>query len=702
LSIFCGGQLVMEDKIFKTNAEIEAAKAANYTEFGKLNLGYIREGIMNILKLIGRNGIFNEYTLHDETHINAMLELLDKIIPPETTQIMTKADWLLIVLACYFHDLGLLVTNNEYENRGKSKFYEFRDEKLLKGDIGVDYKASLSHLSKEEIERFYYQEFVRNNHAERIYHWVTGHAQVELGASHKAVDVINNLLNGLDNKLRRDLALICRSHHRDDLDQIDTVYVLRRAYGQSSQTHANLQYIALLLRTADLLQIQRNRVPSIMYKLINPANPKSQDEWAKQARVRAVLKAKSKTKDDQNYDTIEVQAEFDQASGFFGLIAYLQYARNELKRSEEWAELAKENGSKHEFPWRYINDNQVEAIGFLPQRYQFILDREKILSLLTGHTLYNDTSVAIREILQNAIDAIRFQHYTHQDEKIGEVKVKWNTETRRIVVEDNGVGMTRNTIENHLLNIGASYYQERKFKEKYPDFSPISRFGIGVLSYFMISNDVEILTFHQDEEVAYKLTLPSVTQRYLIKLIPKDNPEVKSVGNHGTRVSLVVRPSATIDDIEKILRYWIVLPRCPVLLEIDEQETKTIGFSSTEKALEFYVKQSLPNVEKMQDIKIRKNEPKEGIDLSYATRFSHWFKIWEILTRDSYTFEEKFKDSFSKPPGVCVEGIRISSNPPGYNQRGIWAIADLSGPNSPRSVSEYSLSKYISLWQQRT
>ena len=77
----------------------------------------------------------------------------------------------------------------------------------------------------------------------------------------------------------------------------------------------------------------------------------------------------------------------------------------------------------------------------------FILDRRKILDLLTGHTLYNDSSVAIREIMQNSIDTVKFRKHTNQDEEIGEVRIEWNTKNRELVVRDNGAGMSEEVLQ---------------------------------------------------------------------------------------------------------------------------------------------------------------------------------------------------------------------------------------------------------------
>ena len=74
---------------------------------------------------------------------------------------------------------------------------------------------------------------------------------------------------------------------------------------------------------------------------------------------------------------------------------------------------------------------------------------------------------------------------------MGNVGISWNSKTRTLTVEDSGTGMTQEIIESNLLKVGASRYQDPEFRKKYPQFSPISRFGIGVLSAFMVADNVE-------------------------------------------------------------------------------------------------------------------------------------------------------------------------------------------------------------------
>lgn len=83
-------------------------KAVTLPAFSSISLADIKGRVRSLLSLIGRDGIFDEYTKHDISHIDGMLTSLDFIIPEKVKAQFTIADWLLIVLSFYFHDLGML------------------------------------------------------------------------------------------------------------------------------------------------------------------------------------------------------------------------------------------------------------------------------------------------------------------------------------------------------------------------------------------------------------------------------------------------------------------------------------------------------------------------------------------------------------------------------------------------------------------
>lgn len=675
-----------------SNAEKLAEKAESLPAFSGLKLSHIKDQLEKLLSLIGRDGIFDEYTQHDISHIDKMLGMLDWLIPKDTKEIMSPADWLMTVLAIYFHDLGMLVTKREYDARESSGFLAFRDSELFAGDNGEDYRFKVEKLGADRGERFVYQEFVRSKHAERIRSWIMGQEREHLGISTDAVIEIDKLLSGFSLPFRRDLSLICESHHLNDLDNLNK-YKVSQPYGDSDAETVNLQYAAILMRTADLLHITSDRTPSILFRVINPTDPISQLEWVKQqavTRVRSKIGLNQENIPDENAprNTIEVHAHFTEEDGFFGLTSYLQYAAEQLHKSYEWvSEAHKANGSRHKFPWRYIDDSHVETEGFIRDTFEFTFDQAKILDLLTGHTLYNDINIVVRELVQNSIDAIRLQDLSYRkNEELGfegKVKIHWDSLNRILLVEDNGTGMTQNIIERNLLKVGSSRYQGDEFKVEYPDFSPISRFGIGVLSTFMVADSVEILTAHPDNEEARQLSLRSVHGKYLIRLLDKQTAvEAKRMCPHGTQIKLKIRPSIDLSNIVETARRWVVIPNCEIMLIVDDNEPIPIGFSSLKEVVKSYLLQNGYPIEEIDSEKpnIRIiEEVEDEVALAYAVTWSEYFKEWSFLQTDVDDERENLL------LGTCVEGIRVEFNTPGYDGYNIIAVSNATGLNAPKT-----------------
>ena len=200
-----------------TEAEKQAQRAERLDAFGGINVLHIKRQISYLLGLIGREGIFDQYTIHDISHIDNMLKIAEWLIPDETKLIMSPADWLFFVLSVYFHDVGMLVTRQEFEERDSSGFLQYRDQELFGGEKGEDYKDRVKELGYDDMERFLYQEFVRATHAQRVRNWIMGRAPEHLGINHKTMSEIDTLMSPLHSQCRRDLGLICESHHLDDL-----------------------------------------------------------------------------------------------------------------------------------------------------------------------------------------------------------------------------------------------------------------------------------------------------------------------------------------------------------------------------------------------------------------------------------------------------------------------------------------------------
>jgi HSP90 family molecular chaperone len=168
-----------------------------------------------------------------------------------------------------------------------------------------------------------------------------------------------------------------------------------------------------------------------------------------------------------------------------------------------------------------------------------------------GTSLYKDKTVALRELLQNSIDACRCRKAkeAEYEGKISYQLVKENTdegEIRKIIVEDNGVGMDDYVIENYFMRIGKSYYQSRDFKKESIQFSPISVFGIGILSCFMMADRIEVETLKEGREPR-KVEIENYSDYFVTRR--GSRTEI------GTTITLFLKDDVEVDLIEELKEY---------------------------------------------------------------------------------------------------------------------------------------------------
>jgi hypothetical protein len=239
--------------------------------------------------------------------------------------------------------------------------------------------------------------------------------------------------------------------------------------------------------------------------------------------------------------------------------------------------------------------------------------------------------------------------------------------------------MTQSTVEKHLLKVGASRYQDPDFRKAYPEFSPISRFGIGILSTFMIADSVEITTCHPAEAEARRLSLRSVHGKYLVRRLRKEDATVSDIFPHGTRVDVAVRPSADVEDVLDTVRKWVVVPACPISVTIGARSPVRVGFGSPRE----YLRQALTlsgigvvDKNSPADRAIAVDERRLGeVTLAYAIQWSETFREWSFV-------------GASLAPtavGTCIEGIRVEFDTPGFSQDRILALANAVGRTAPKT-----------------
>ncbi len=117
--------------------------------------------------------------------------------------------------------------------------------------------------------------------------------------------------------------------------------------------------------------------------------------------------------------------------------------------------------------------------------------------------LYSDHDIFYRELISNGCDAITklkklalMGEYEEPEDPDYKITVTVNQQERTIVVEDNGMGMTGEEVEEYINQIAFSGAQDflNKYKDKANDDQIIGHFGLGFYSAFMVADRVTIDT----------------------------------------------------------------------------------------------------------------------------------------------------------------------------------------------------------------
>ena len=124
--------------------------------------------------------------------------------------------------------------------------------------------------------------------------------------------------------------------------------------------------------------------------------------------------------------------------------------------------------------------------------FKFKVNLGGMIDLLSNH-LYSSPDVFVRELLQNCTDAIRARTTLDRDFNENDAAVEITVERgEKIVFRDNGTGLTEDEIHRFLSVIGQSSKYDIENNRSNGDY--IGRFGIGLLSCFMVTEQITVRT----------------------------------------------------------------------------------------------------------------------------------------------------------------------------------------------------------------
>ena len=147
----------------------------------------------------------------------------------------------------------------------------------------------------------------------------------------------------------------------------------------------------------------------------------------------------------------------------------------------------------------------------MARKQKFKTEVSKLLDIVIN-SLYSEKYIFLRELISNASDAcdkLRYYSLTNpgiaKDNGDFKITVTPNSEENTLIVSDNGIGMNKDDLINHLGTIAKSGTADfvRNAKDNGSVVDLIGKFGVGFYSAFMVADKVEVTTRRAGEEQAY-------------------------------------------------------------------------------------------------------------------------------------------------------------------------------------------------------
>ena len=477
---------------------------------------------------------FPYYTRHDAHHGFQVTTRLAQVIDNGCLvlgdkQSLRPSEIFLLIAAAYAHDLGMTVFPDEAAS--------------LRSQLGLgdDHWKTDERLTKH----------LRSEHSKRGGLFIKNHAD--------KLRVPNNLIGALD--------WMMRSHNLSipDLDS-----ALREPFAAEQQT-LDVRQLAAILCIGDAIEFSDTRVLDGVLDRIKTDNSPA---------------AKVSYRENRKHDCIRDSLALDEygqviVSGTFNEKEVLALAHRTFDQMEEWIRGYCDIDRSSSVPRLKIRPEpfrrRLELSGARFERLGVRMNKRSIIDLIASNAVWNnDQGIAVRELIQNAVESCRYREHrsSKADRFLPDVRVVFDRNARTIKVQDNGCGMSESTVLNHFLTVGSSRSKESAYADK--DYASIARFGIGFWSVFTIAEKacIETSPFEQTRAIstdaihfpgfAFDIALDEM-QDYTVF-------ETKSL-SMGTSVTLYVKSTVVLDDVFERARGCMLVGAVSLTFVLDGEET---------------------------------------------------------------------------------------------------------------------------------
>ena len=222
---------------------------------------------------------------------------------------------------------------------------------------------------------------------------------------------------------------------------------------------------------------------------------------------------------------------------------------------------------------------------------EFKAESKRLLEMMIN-SIYTHKEIFLRELISNASDAMDKLYFKSMSENTGitrsdmAIKLEVNKDDRKLIITDNGIGMTREELENNLGTIAKSGSLAFKNEnEKTDDVNIIGQFGVGFYSAFMVAKKVTVISRAYGADTAYMWESEGV-DGYTISEAQKDD--------HGTQIILDIKDNADEENydeflapykIKQLVKKYSDYIRYPIKMDVEHEKLKEGSKDEYEKEI---------------------------------------------------------------------------------------------------------------------
>lgn len=444
-------------------------------------------------------------TVHDVTHLDALWDTASLVADGAVT--VNPAEAFVLGASILLHDAAMSLgayPNGLADIRETTAWLDGAARLLLAREEAGDEPFDLDNLPKE-IEGRLIPDVLRRLHAEQAERL----AEQAWSINGEQVFLID------DPELRYfygpTIGQIAHSHWWS-VQKVETEFANDLgALPQRTRNVVDKVKLACLLRVADAIHLDSRRAPRFIRTITNPTGV-SALHWAFQERI-----ARPHLELDAVVFTAGQPFTRDEAEAWWLAFDTLNAVDRELNdvdqllqsRGKEVLKARRVKGAgSPEMMARTLNTKGWRPVDARLQ----VSDVPRIVENLGGAKLYgDDPTVALRELIQNAADAVQARRrFEEREADYGLITVglEEREDATWLLVEDNGIGMSELVLTGPLLDFGTSFWRSSMAMDEFPGLmsagmSAIGRFGIGFFSIFMLGSEVRVYSRRCDRGVEH-------------------------------------------------------------------------------------------------------------------------------------------------------------------------------------------------------